>query len=34
MGRMENIIIKKDGKNDFAVIMKLEGGLVYCVDNS
>ena len=33
-GSIENTIIKKDGKNDFAIIMKLEGGSVYCVDNS
>lgn len=33
-GSAENTVIKKDGKNNFAIIMKLEGGSVYCVDNS
>lgn len=33
-GSTENTVIKKNGNNDFAIIMKLEGGSVYCVDNS
>lgn len=33
-GSSENTVVKKDGKNNFAIIMKLEGGSVYCVDNS